>query len=106
MSNSQLSKLKSRTKSAPKKTLKLLSNEIADSNEETNFAHKLLLTNTQVSRLCKALETNSSANIKLFKSFPALRGTSSIVKNARCVFSKENLLIWHDYADNLKPRIE
>ena len=34
-------------------------------NDETNFLHKFLLTNTQVSRLCKAFPENSSANIKL-----------------------------------------
>ena len=36
-------------------------------NDETNFPHKLLLTNTQVSRLPKAFANNSSANIKLSK---------------------------------------
>ena len=32
-----------------------------------NFPYKLLLTNTQVSKLRKAFENNSSANIKLSK---------------------------------------
>ena len=36
-----------------------------DSIDENNFPHKLLLTNTQVSRLRKAFANNSSANIKL-----------------------------------------
>ena len=40
---------------------------IGSSNDETNFPHRLLLTNTQVSRLCKAFANNSSANIKLSK---------------------------------------
>ena len=31
------------------------------------FLHKLLLTNAQVSRLCKTFANNSSANIKLSK---------------------------------------
>ena len=35
------------------------------SNYETNFPHRLLLTNTQVSRLCKTFANNASANIKL-----------------------------------------
>ena len=48
-------------------TLKLSSNVIGDSNDENNFPHKLLLTNTQVSKLCKAFANNSSANIKLSK---------------------------------------
>ena len=33
----------------------------------TNFPHKFLLTNTQVSRLYKAFANSSSANIKLSK---------------------------------------
>ena len=41
---------------------------IGNSNDETNFPHKLLFTNTQVSRLCKAFANNSSANIKLSQS--------------------------------------
>ena len=40
---------------------------VDDSNEENNFLHKLLLTNTQVSKLRKAFANNSSANIKLSK---------------------------------------
>ena len=38
-----------------------------DSNDENNFPHKLLLTNTQVLRLRKAFANNSSANTKLSK---------------------------------------
>ena len=34
---------------------------------ETNFSHKLLLTNRQVSNLCKAFANNSAADIKLPK---------------------------------------
>ena len=47
--------------------MKLSSNVVGDSNDENNFPLKLLLTNTQVSRLCKAVANNSSANIKLSK---------------------------------------
>ena len=36
-------------------------------DNEDNFPHKLLLTNTQVSNLCKAFANNSSADIKLSK---------------------------------------
>ena len=36
-------------------------------DNETNFPHQLLLTNTQVSNLHKAFANNSSANIKLSK---------------------------------------
>ena len=48
-------------------TLKLSSNVIGDFNDENNFLHELLLTNTQVSRLRKAFTSNSLANIKLSK---------------------------------------
>ena len=47
--NSQFSKLKSRIKNSAKLTLNLSSNLIGNSNDETNFPHKLLLTNTKVS---------------------------------------------------------
>ena len=45
--------------------LRLSSNMIGDN--ETNFSHKFLLTNTQVSNLRKAFANNSSADIKLSK---------------------------------------
>ena len=48
-------------------TLKLSSNVLGDSNDENNFQHKLLLTNTQVSKPCKAFANDSSANLKLSK---------------------------------------
>ena len=66
-SNSQLNKLKPAIKNVTEVTLKLSSNVVGDSNDENNFPHKLLLTNTQVSRLCKAFANNSSANKKLSK---------------------------------------
>ena len=40
---------------------------IGDSNDETNFSHKFLLSDTQVLRLCQAFANGSSANIKLSK---------------------------------------
>ena len=40
---------------------------IGDSNVETNFPHKLLITNRQVSHLHKAFLNNSSTDIKLSK---------------------------------------
>ena len=36
-------------------------------DNETNFPHKLLLTNRQVSNLCKAFANHLSADIKLSK---------------------------------------
>ena len=65
--NSQLNKLKSGIKNDTEVTLKISSNVVGNSNDENNFLHKLLLTNTQVSRLCKAFANNSSANIKISK---------------------------------------
>ena len=49
-------------------TLKFSSNVIGDSYDGNSFLHKLLLTNTQVSRLRKASPNVSSVNIKLLKS--------------------------------------
>ena len=67
MSNSQLNKLKSRIKNGTEETSKFPSNVVSDSNNENNFPHKLLLTKTQVSRLCKAFANGSSPNITLWK---------------------------------------
>ena len=47
MSNLQLNKLKSGGKNATEVTLKLPSKIVSDSNDETNFPHKFLLTDTQ-----------------------------------------------------------
>ena len=44
-----------------------LSANVGDLTDENDFPHKLLLTNTQVSKLRKAFANNSSANIKLLK---------------------------------------
>ena len=44
-----------------------ISSDVGGSNDENNFLHKLL-TNTQVSKLCKAFANSSSANVKLSKS--------------------------------------
>ena len=67
LSTSQLNKLKSAIKNVPKVTLNLSSNTVGDSNDENNFPHKLLLTNTQVSKARKTFANDSSANIKFSK---------------------------------------
>ena len=55
LSNLHLNKLKSGIKIGTEVALKLSPNVVNDPNDETNFPHKLLLlTNMQVSRLCKA----------------------------------------------------
>ena len=51
MSNSQLKGIKNGTQV----NLNLSSNAVCESNDETSFPHKLLLTDTQVSKICKAL---------------------------------------------------
>ena len=48
LSNSQLNKLKSAIQNGTEITWNLSSNLIWIFNDETNFPHKLLLTNTQV----------------------------------------------------------
>ena len=40
---------------------------IGNSNDETNFPHKLLLKDTQVSKICKVFANGSLANIKFSK---------------------------------------
>ena len=67
LSNSQLNKLKSAIKNGTEVTLNLSSNLIGSSNDETNFPHKFLLTNTQVPKIRKAFANVSSANIALSK---------------------------------------
>ena len=48
-------------------TLKISSNVAGISNDVNNFPHKLLLTNTQVLKLCKTFKNGSSANLKSSK---------------------------------------
>ena len=65
LSNSQLNKLKSQTKNETEAVLRLSSNMVGD--DETNFRHKLLLTNRPVLILRKAFANKWSTNIKLSK---------------------------------------
>ena len=67
LSNSQLNKLKPAIKNGTEVTLNLSSNLIGNSNDETNFPHKLLLSDTQVSKIRKTFANGSSANIKFSK---------------------------------------
>ena len=64
LSNSQLNRLNAVTKNGTEVTLNLSSNVICDSNYETNFPNKLLLTDTQVSMIRKAFANGSSTTIK------------------------------------------
>ena len=47
--------------------MKIPSNVVGDCNDKNIFLHKLLLTNTQVSKLGRASENGSPANIPLSK---------------------------------------
>ena len=65
LSNSQLNKLNSAIKNETEVVLRLSSNIICDN--ESNFPHKLLLTNRQVANLRKAFANYLSTDIKLSK---------------------------------------
>ena len=65
LSKSQLNKLKSAIKNETEVVLRLSSNIICDN--ESNFPHKLLLTNRQVVNLRKAFANYLPTNIKLSK---------------------------------------
>ena len=56
LSNSQVNKLKSAIKNKTEVVLRLSSNMIGDSNDETNFPFKLLLTDKQVSNIRRNLQ--------------------------------------------------
>ena len=65
LSNSQLNKLKSVIKNETEVVSRLSSKMIGD--YETSFPHKLLLTNRQVSNICKAFANFLSTDIKISK---------------------------------------
>ena len=102
LSNSKLIKLKCGIKNGTEATLNLSFTLIGSSDDETNFPHKLLLTDTQVSKICKNFATCLSGNIKFsktqlskiqsggftypgyYKKYPSFRITTS----AECSFKK------------------
>ena len=59
LSNSQRSKLKSTIKNETDVVLRLSSNMIGNSDDNTNFPHELLLTNRQVTNLRKAFPNHT-----------------------------------------------
>ena len=67
LSNSQLNKLKSSIKNENDLVLRISSNMVSNSNDNTNFPHELLLTNRQVANIRKAFANHSSIDIKLSK---------------------------------------
>ena len=54
LSNSQLNKLKSSIKNETDEVLRISSNMVSNSHDNTNFPHELLLTNRQVANIRKA----------------------------------------------------
>ena len=60
LSNSQLNKLKSSIKNENDVVLRISSNMVANSNDNTHFPHELLLTNRQVANIRKAFANHSS----------------------------------------------
>ena len=67
LSNSQLKKLKSSIKNETDVVLRISSNMVGNSNDNTNFPHELLLTNKQVANIRKAFAKNTLTDIKLSK---------------------------------------
>ena len=67
LSNSQLNKLKSSIKNETDVVLRISSNMVNNSNDNTNFPHELLLTNRQVANIRKAFANHSSIDIILSK---------------------------------------
>ena len=67
LSNSQLNKLKSAIKNETDVVLRLSSNMIGKSDDETSFPHKLFLTNRQGANLRKAFAKLSKTDINLSK---------------------------------------
>ena len=59
--------MKSTIKNEIEVTLNLSWNIIGYCNDENSFPNQLLLTNTQVSKLCKAFSNGLSVNIKFSK---------------------------------------
>ena len=67
LSNSQLNKLKSAIKNEIDVVLRLSSNMVGNSGDDTNFPHELLLSNRQVANIRKAFANNLSTDIKFSK---------------------------------------
>ena len=65
LSNLQVNKLKSAIKNETDVILKISSNMIGNSDDKSNFPHKLLLTNRQVSNLREVFANYLSPDIKL-----------------------------------------
>ena len=67
LSNSQFNKLKSALKNETDVVLRTSSNMVGNSNDNTNFPHKLLLNDRQVANIRKAFANNLSTDVKFSK---------------------------------------
>ena len=67
LSNSQLNKLKSAIKNETDVVLRISSGMVGNVNDNTNFPHKLLLTDRQVANIRKAFSNNLSTDVKFSK---------------------------------------
>ena len=67
LSDSQLNKLKSAIRNETNVTLRISSNMVGNSNDNTNFPHKLLLSDRQVANIRKAFANNLSTDVKFSK---------------------------------------
>ena len=67
LSDSQLNKLKSAIKNESDVVLRISSSMVGNSNANTNFSHKLLLTDRQVANIRKTFSNNLSRDVKFSK---------------------------------------
>ena len=74
LSNSQLNKLKSSIKNETDVVLRISSNMVSNSNDNSNFPHELLLTNRQVANIRNAFTNHSSIDIKFREIFRKFLG--------------------------------
>ena len=91
LSNSQLNKLKSVIKNKTEVVLRLSSNVIGD--DETNFPHKLLLTNRQVANLRKAFANYLSGGFFGRLLGPLLKTGLPLMKNVIKPLAKSVLIL-------------
>ena len=75
--------------------MRLSSNMIGNSDDETNFPHELLLTNRQVTNLCKAFANNLPIDIKFSKTLLSkmIQSSWSITKSGITINKKCNQTI-------------
>ena len=86
LSNSQLNKLESAIKNETDAVLRLSSNMVGNSDDETNTPHKLLLTNRQVANLPKAFANHTStskAQLTKIQKGGSLRFLASLLKSSQ-----------------------